>query len=128
KAFEELTVILSKKKAANALVIGEEGTGKSELVRYFAYSSFLGKFNKDLNYKKVYELSADKLINGIENAGQLEARLEVLLSDIAHSENTVVYIKGIETVFGGGSLGLDVSGVLSDWLESDKIMIIGTTT
>lgn len=128
KEYQELETGLSRHKAANAIIVGEPGTGKTSLVEYLAYACFIGKAPNALFHKKIYELFVDRLIAGASTAGELEARLASLLSEIAHGSNSLVFIPNIENIFGGGGLGFDISGVLAEYLNSDKIKIIGTTT
>lgn len=128
KEYEELIVALSKKRASNAMIIGEPGTGKTSIVKHLAYHSFIGETPKEIRHRKVFELLVDKLLSGLTNNGDLEARLGVVISEIAHSGDAVVYIKNIESIFGGGGFNFDLSGVLDEYLQGDKIKIIGNTT
>ncbi len=125
---DQLLTALSKHKSSNAIIVGESGVGKSSLVNYFAYASFLGILPKNLSKRQVFELLVDKLLSGVSTAGELEARLSGLLAEIAHSENAIVYIQNIEDIFGGGGFNFDATGALYDYLKSEKIKIIGTTT
>ncbi|HVZ11594.1 MAG TPA: AAA family ATPase [Patescibacteria group bacterium] len=128
KEFEELSVALSKEASSNAILIGDPGTGKSSIVSYLAYAAFSGKLNNSLSKKRVYELLVDKILSGVENTGDLESRLSLLLSDIAHSGQSIVYIPNIESIFGGGGYGFDISGVLEEYIKGERINIIGTTS
>lgn len=128
KEFHELIVAISKEKFSNAIIIGEPGTGKTTLVSYLAYKSFLGDIEGGLAHKKVYELLVDKLLSGVSSAGDLEERLNNMLSDISHSAGSIVFIQNIENIFGGGGFNFDISGALMDYLKSEKIKLIGTTT
>lgn len=128
KEYQALEIGLSKHKASNAIIVGEPGVGKTSLVEYLAYACFIGKAPQALFHKKIYELFADRLIAGVSTSGELELRLSTLLSEIAHSSNSLVFIPNIENIFGGGGLGFDISGVLAEYLKSDRIKIVGTTT
>ncbi len=128
KEFHELEVALSRHKSSSAIIVGEPGTGKSTLVEYLAYSSFFGKTSQELSHRKVFELLVDKIISGISTPGDLEGRLSEMLAEIIHSGNSIIFIQNIENIFGGGGFNLDISGVLDEYLKSDKIKIVGTTT
>ena len=128
KEFDELTVALSKDKSSNALVIGEAGSGTRALIEYLTYASFIGKTTEELYHKKVYELFVEKLLSGVDSAGAFEERLSLLLSEISHSGESIVFIQNIENIFGGGGLAFDISGVLDEYLHGDKIKLVGTTT
>lgn len=128
KEYEQLLVALSRKKSSNVVLVGEPGVGKMSLVELLAYESFIGNAPEGLHGKRVFELFVDRLLSGINSAGELETRLSYVLADIAHSENAILVIQDIESIFGGGGFNLDISGVLVEYIESDKIKIIGTTT
>lgn len=128
KQYKELEIGLSKHKSSNVIIVGEPGTGKTTLVEYLALASFIGDVSKEISHKKIYELLVDRLISGVTNAGELEERLSQMLSEIIHSGNSIVFIRAIENIFGGGGFDFDMSGILGEYLNSDKIKIIGTTT
>lgn len=128
KEYDELVVIMSKKKTSNAIIVGESGTGKKSLVEHLAYHSFTGEINAELSHKRVFELLVDKLLSGALSSGELEARLNLLLSEIAQGGDAIVFIQNIENIFGGGGFNFDMSGVLDEYLASDKVKIIGTTS
>ncbi|HVZ67024.1 MAG TPA: AAA family ATPase [Patescibacteria group bacterium] len=128
KEYNELEVSLSKRKASNVIMIGEPGVGKKNLVEYLAQSAFFGKTTEELNNKRIFELMADRLISGVNNAGDLESRLSELLLEIYHSGNSLVFIPNIENIFGGGGLDFDISGILDEYIGSEKIKFIGSTT
>ena len=126
--YKRLILALSKNSANNVILVGEPGTGKTNLVEYFTFQSYLGNVPSEISQRKIFELYADRLIAGVSSQGELEERLALLFDDIAHGGNTVVFIQNIEIVFGGGGLNFDISGVLYEYLRSRNIQIIGTTT
>lgn len=128
KEYEELVVALSKKKSSNAIIVGDEGTGKTSIVKHLAYHAFIGEIPDEIANRKVFELLVDKLLSGVQNPGDLETRLVDLLSEIAHSGDAIVYIQNIESIFGGGGFNFDLTGIVDEYLNSDKIKVIGTTT
>lgn len=126
--YKRLILALSKTSSNSVIFVGEPGTGKTNLVEYFTFQSYLGNVPKEISQKKIYELFADRLIAGVSSQGQLEERLSLLFDDIAHGGNTLVFIQNIEIIFGGGGLNFDISGVLYEYLRNKNIQIIGTTT
>ncbi len=126
--YNELLIALSKRRESNAILIGEPGVGKKSIVEYLAYISFLGASPGVIAHKKVFVLHIDKLIAGVNSSGDLEARLSYLLSELAHSDDSILFMPNIEGIFGGGGFNLDISGVLNEYLEGGRIKIIGTTT
>lgn len=126
--YKQCLVALSKEGAKNAILVGDPGVGKTTLVEYLAFQSHFGNTPKNISHKKVFELLLDKFIGGVNTAGEMEERLNNLLSDITHSGNVIIFIQNIENIFGGGGADFDISGVLYDYLKNENIQIIGTST
>lgn len=125
--FSQMTEVLSKSSVNNVLLIGDVGVGKSSLVIKLAQKSYQD-LHFALGHRKIYELFVDRLIAGVSTPSDLEVRLGLLLSEIQHSGNVIVYIQNIENIFGGGGFGFDMSGVLFSYLKNGGIQIIGSTT
>lgn len=128
KEYKELLVVLSRHASSNAIIVGESGTGKRSIVEYLAFKSFLGDVSSEISHRKVFELLVDKLIAGVSSRGELEDRLNILLSEITHSGNAIILIPNIENIYGGGGFDFDLTGILDEYLSSDRIKIVGTTT
>ncbi len=128
KEYEQLLTALLKDEVNNVLFVGEPGTGKTSLVEYLAFNSYTGNILPSLRNKVVYELLVDQLLAGVSTQGMLQERLSLLLTDLHHAGNTILYVQNIENIFGGGGVELDVSGVLFEYLQSGGIRLIGTTT
>lgn len=127
KEFKQMVSVLSKRTNNNVLLVGEPGVGKSSLVKKFALESYRDS-RFILAHKKVYEILADRLLAGSQSSGELEERLDLLLAELEHSGNVIIFIQNIENIFGGGGFGIDMSGVLFQYLKNGRITIIGTTT
>lgn len=127
KEFSQMVGILSKNSINNILIIGEPGVGKSSLVSLLALEAYRNT-RFILHSTVVYELLVDRLLAGVSDAGELETRLGLLLSEIEHIGNAVLFIQNMENIFGAGGFGFDMSGILFSYLKNGKVQIIGTTT
>lgn len=128
REYELLVTALSKNSSSNALLVGEPGIGKSNLVAKLIEDSNMGVLPRRVSNKIVFRFYPERLLAGIENQGDLETRLVNLLGELMHSGNSIVLIPNIENIFGGGGLEMDLSGVIVEYLKSNKIKVIGTTT
>lgn len=128
KEYEEMLTFLAKGSANNVILVGEPGTGRTTLIDYFTYQSHIGRVPPVLAYKRVFELFADRILSGVNNQGELEARINDLFADLYYSGDSIVFIQNIENIFGGGGLNFDMSGVIFQYLKDARIQIIGTAT
>lgn len=126
KEYDSMLSYLAKGKTNNVILVGETGTGKTSLIEHFAYNSYLHTLAQELAGKRVYEVLVERILAGIANQGELESRLDALLTELLHTQNVILFIQNIENIFGGGGYQLDISGVLFDYLKNGKIQIIGT--
>jgi len=126
--YEKLILALSKQASNNVIIVGDAGVGKTTIVEHFAWESHNGFVPGNISNMKIFELFADRLLAGIQNAGQLEERLDLLLSDMSHAGNVICFIQNIEIIFGGGGMNFDLSGVLYEYLKNGNIQVIGTAT
>lgn len=126
--YEQFLIALSRGDKANVLLVGEPGTGRSSLVKFFAYYSHIGWVPRGLAHKRIYKLLIDQLLAGVNSQGELEERLNLMLQDVAHSGNVMLFIPNLENVLGAGGFNFDLSGVLYEYLKENNIQIIATTT
>ncbi|MEO6692469.1 MAG: hypothetical protein ABIO44_09035, partial [Saprospiraceae bacterium] len=126
--YDLLITALLKNSSSNALLVGGAGVGKTTLISKFVIDSNEGLLPSHISNKTVFKLYAERLIAGINNTGDLETRFIELFSELSHAGNIIVYIPNIENIFGGGGLNFDISGALIEYLRSNQIKIIGSTT
>jgi len=124
--YKEVVEALSKNKSC--LLIGEPGSGRGSLVKALAYDSFAGNLKGNLRHQRLYELLVDALVAGAQNQGQLEERLQNVITEISHSGNVIVYIPSFENIVGSSTFNTDLSGALIPYLERGTIRIIANIT
>lgn len=110
------------------LLIGEPGSGKKSLVNALAVESFAGRIKGNLYHRKFYQVLADSLLAGIQNQGQLEERLDNIISEVSHSGNVIIFIPNFENILGSSTFSTDLSGALIPYLEKGMIRIIASIT
>ncbi|MEK7573350.1 MAG: ATP-dependent Clp protease ATP-binding subunit [Patescibacteria group bacterium] len=126
KEFEELIEAMYKGKSA--LLVGEAGSGRREVAETLGFESFVGNLSGSLYHQRLYQLLVDALIAGTENAGQLEQRLDETIAELSHAGNIIIFLPSFENILGSSSFHLDLSGVLTPYIENGAIRIIGTIT
>lgn len=115
-------------KGKSALLVGETGSGRTEIAESLAFESFIGNLKGSLYHQRFYMLLVDALLAGSQSPGDLEERLGSVIAEISHSGNIIVFIPSFENILGSSSFHLDLSGVLTPYIERGAIRIIGTVT
>ena len=124
---DKIIEYLSRDHVRNALIIGEEGIGKTRLVQSLASDFNTGQVPLTLRYKHVYILDTGKVVSGADNA-TIEVRLQAILEEATTVGNIVLVIPDLELLVGGQqsqALGvIDATAMLTSYLQSPDIQVI----
>lgn len=131
----QVVSVLSSKKKPNALLIGEAGVGKTQIVEEITRRLV----NKDpivttmLGSKtRIYELSLNNIVSGASFVGQLEQKVkEVIEFAKDPSNNVILFIDEIHQIAGSGESNQTYSKIaqqLKPALGRGALRVIGATT
>ena len=115
----------------NVIVIGEAGVGKTAVVEHLAYLINHNKVPNILKDKKIFSLDLVKIMANTTYRGDLEAKLDKLISGLEKDNNTILFIDEIHMIMGAGkssSDNIDIANMIKSYLSDRKIQIIGATT
>ena len=115
----------------NVIVIGEAGVGKTAVVEHLAYLINHNRVPNILKDKKIFSLDLVKIMANTTYRGDLEAKLDKLISGLEKDKNTILFIDEIHMIMGAGkgsSDNIDVANIMKSYLSNRKIQIIGATT
>ncbi|MGD9675653.1 MAG: ATP-dependent Clp protease ATP-binding subunit, partial [Candidatus Bipolaricaulia bacterium] len=127
---ERIIQTLTRRKKNNPALIGESGVGKTAIVEGLAQRIAVGDVPTILRSKEILELDMASVVAGTKYRGEFEQRLKTLISQVAESDNVILFIDELQTVVGaGGAEGaIDASSILKPPLASGAIQCIGTAT
>jgi ATP-dependent Clp protease ATP-binding subunit ClpC len=131
KELEDVQVILAKSSMANALIIGNTGTGRKSIIEALALKCYLGKSLAELNNKRVVELDLVTLVANIEDAEKLESILDQIFSEVVMAGNVILVIDNLENFVGLKEYKpgqVDISGILSKYLAMPSFQFVGITS
>ena len=121
-----LTLLTPEK---SAILIGPAGSGKTAVVEGVSYLMQLGQVPEALKGYKVIKVSSSALIGLIDNNGQEEHKLNLLIDELKNSSKIILFIDEIHTLIGSESDGpLDFANMLKPALDRGDIKVIGATT
>jgi ATP-dependent Clp protease ATP-binding subunit ClpC len=132
KEIEELEKILIRATHHNVLLVGEAGVGKKTIVLGLAKRIAEGQTYRALSFRHVMELDINFILAGAETPGEIVARLSGVLSDAVRAGNIILFIDGIQALFGSGVEGskigaIDASQIIIPYLEYQGLYFIATT-
>ena len=135
KELDRLSSILARKKKNNALIVGEEGVGKTSLVEGFARKIIEGDVPSNLKDTVLFSLDLSGLVAGTKFRGQFEERMKHVVNFFKDENNSkeinnVLFIDEIHQIISAGSAegAIDASAMLKPELSSGSFQCIGATT
>lgn len=128
RELDELMRILERTSQNNALLIGEEGSGRTSVVKALANRMIRDEVLPTLRDKRLVVLDITALVAGARAGGDLELRVQKVLEDMGRGGNIILYIPDIHNLAAAGSAeGFDASKILSPILSRGIFQIIGST-
>ena len=131
KEMQELIEILARKGKSNAILVGDAGVGKTQVVEGLAIAMANGKFGDMYAQKKLIELNMGQLMAGTAYRGAFEEKLNGLIEKLKADPNAIMFIDEIHLIMGAGSTeggGVDMANLLKPVLARGEIKCIGATT
>lgn len=122
--------ILSRRIKNNPVIIGEAGVGKTAIVEGLAQKIVAEDVPETLFNKRIVSLDLGSLIAGTKYRGQFEERLKIIMKELTHSNNVILFIDELHTLVGAGAAegSVDASNMLKPALSKGEIQCIGATT
>jgi len=131
KEIRKIEEILSSSGKNNVILVGEPGVGRENIILGFAKKVKRGKSLGNLKYKKLMLLNMSLVISRASGDSGTVALIERIFSECANAGNVILIIEDIHNFIGkqeGKDVGsLDVSAVITPYLESNKFQLIATT-
>lgn len=124
----QLVNIFSNNGRQNALLVGQPGSGKTEVVRVFADLLLDGSANlpKNLKFRQVYSLDAAALVAAAPERGGLEQLVPQVLSEAYRAKNIIICLDNAQLFFEDGIGSIDISNVLLPILTAGRLRMILT--
>lgn len=128
---ERLIHVIARKQKNNPLLIGEPGVGKTAAIEGLAERIAKGTIPEAFKNKRVLSLNLNVLLAGTKYRGELEKRLQSLLSSLEKdARGTILFIDEIHMIqqARGSEGSLDIADILKPALSRGELQIVGATT
>ncbi|MDP2593399.1 MAG: AAA family ATPase [bacterium] len=123
---EELQTVLSRSKEANALVIGNQGGLREEILFRLASDIESGKVLPQIEHKRLYVFDGVSFILRSKDKAHFEAELAKLLDEAARAGNIILsFVDLYEFLKNAKLLGSEALDIMEPYLASPLIQFIG---
>ncbi len=113
------------------LIIGNAGVGKTSLVEGLSYLIQKAYVPDCLKNQKIYKLNISSIVQGCSLVGDIEKKVEALVSELKNNDDIILFIDEIHNLIGTGAGNKsynDLANIFKPYLDRGDIKIIGATT
>ena len=129
KEIKNLEIILCSPEIDNALLIGEEGTGKLSIIKTIVKKSTTGETPPQIRYKKFKILNLPAILSQTDNQEQIETILDRIFREVISAGDIILVINDLQNYIGVESTPgkIDISGLIGPYLRLPQFRVIATT-
>lgn len=130
KEIAEIIEVLGRKNKNNAILIGEGGVGKTQIIYGITERIINGTVPSILENKTVLMIDIISIVSGTNFRGMFEERINGLFKELEECDNYVLVLDDIHNMLksNGKDKDGDLSSVISEVLNNGKVKVIATTT
>lgn len=125
----QIEYILSRSSANNVILVGDDGVGKTTIVKSLAQKILSGDVNTPLLHKHIWALDTGRLLAGASEKGEVEARLKNVLDEAVSAGDIILFIDDIHSLLASKPKTGEVNSasLMTPYLNGSAIQIIGAT-
>lgn len=123
--------ILCRKTKNNILIVGGNGVGKTAFAKNLSFRINSDKTPEKLRNLLIMELNTSRILSGTQYRGDLEARIDDIMTAIKEDEGVVVYVDSLKSLGGSGKGDdsmKDIISLLIPYFKSENIRFIVSAT
>lgn len=124
----EIIKILSRRKKNNAILVGNNGVGKSSIVYALASKINTNEVPQVLMNKEILMIDIISIVSGTHFRGMFEERVNGLFNELKASTKYILFIDDMQNVLksNGKDKDTDISSMIGSILNDGSVKVIGT--
>ena len=126
---QTIEILLTPEKSA--LLVGKAGVGKTAIVEGIGYRMVTGTIPNALKPYELIKVNISSLLGETKiGEGQSENRLQLLVEELKHKKNIILFIDEIHLLVNRNTsnMSIDFANMLKPGLDRGEIKMIGATT
>lgn len=128
EAVLQLETILIRAREANAIIIGEEGVGKMEVINTLSKKIREGEALPPLAHRHVTVLDTDAFVAAHGEKAEFEKEFIKVLKEASKAGNVVLVIENLGSFLSSASaLGSDLANIMDPYLSSSDLQVVATS-
>jgi len=127
---EGMERILASREINNVLLIGEPGAGKKSIIQNLATRAFLSQSLPEINYKRIVALDIPSILSATKEREAVQSLLDVIFQETIKAGNVILAVNDFHNFIRSDIQPgiIDISGVISSYLNLPQFQIIGICT
>lgn len=128
KELNEVFRVLGRRKTNNAILVGDSGVGKTQIVVGLAQKILSGEAPIMFKDKEVWKFNPTEILAGTTLRGMFEERMVAMTKALKDNKNAILFIDDIDNLFAEKTKGdYDAGGVISELFSNGDVQVIATT-
>jgi len=127
KEVDQIQTVLIRKGQRGVILVGSAGVGKQTIILGLAKAIKEKQVYPSLFYHRILGLNMGALLGASPVLEEVKAKFSRLLKEAAKAGNVILVINQMEKYFSNFQ-GIDLTSVLTHFLQSNQLLMIGTTT
>ena len=126
---DTLLILLTPEKSA--ILVGKPGIGKTAIVEGIGYRMQRGEVPEALENYDLIKVNVSSLLGNVQSEnGVVENKLQILVDELKHKENIILFIDEVHLLVSRNTsnLNVDFANMLKPGLDRGTIKMIGATT
>jgi ATP-dependent Clp protease ATP-binding subunit ClpC len=122
--------ILASREINNALLVGEQGSGRKSIIQGLAARFGLGESLPSLNYKRVVALEIPGILAQASGKEEVQMILDKIFQEAVRAGNIILAVNDFHNFLRTEDQPgiVDISGIISQYLSLPQFQIIAITT